>query len=128
MGYTPEDLQVKANSHALYSRYAALEACAQSLVAAAKLGAVRPEWVVPFVRGVLKFDNTHGYRLEPLDMLVWCADHPEPPTALFSYAMNLVDPPQASEPAEVPANAEVCVRFLLSLAGADHGYFSEKRG
>lgn len=123
--YDSFDRSVKANSHPVYSRYAALEACAQSLVAAAKLGVVRRDWLVPFVRGVLKFDNTHGFRVEPIDLLVWCEQHPEPPTRLFSYAMNLVDPPSAAAPEEVGPNTEVCFGYLLTIAHRKFGYFSD---
>ena len=121
--YDEYDLSVKGRSHPVYSRYAALVSCAQSLVAAAQKGVVRREWLVPFVRGVLKFNATHGYELLPLDVLVWCHQHPEPPVGLFSYAMNLVDPPSASPPAEVAPCLAVCFGFLLGLAGRPPSYF-----
>ena len=118
------DLAVKAASHPVHSRYAALEACAQALVAAARLGAVRVDWLLPFVRGVLKFDATHGFELAPLDLLVWCEQHPQPPSVLYAFAMNLVDPPQAATPPEVGPNTAVCHRFLARLAGTPApGYF-----
>lgn len=125
--YDEFDRSVKTESHPLYSRYAALEACAQSLVAAAALGVVRRDWLVPFVRGVLKFDRTHGLRVEPLDLLVWCELNPEPPSRLFSFAMNLVDPPNAAAPAEVGPNTEVCFRYLLGLSRKGQGpsYFED---
>lgn len=122
--YDRYDLSVKASSHPVHSRYAALEACAQALVAAAGLGAVRLDWLVPFVRGVLKFNATHGFELAPLDLLVWCEQHPDPPSALYSFSMNLVDPPQAAAPPEVGPNTAVCHRFLAGLSGAPvPGYF-----
>lgn len=125
-GYDAADLAVKAESHPVYSRYAALVACAQALVAAAGQGVVRREWVVPFVRGVLKFDRTHGYRVVPLDLLVWCKYHPDPPDRLFSYSMNLVDPPTAADPPEVTPNAAVCFGFLRSVAGQPVNYFKRR--
>lgn len=117
MHYTEDDRSIKRASHPSISRLAALASCARHLVIMAAQGETSEQWTRAFVSGTLKFGQTHGQDISPLDILVTAAEGHETEQSIYAVPLNLIDPPQARDPPMVDAHTTVCMNFLRGLTG-----------